>query len=296
MPARRALLEPGLRIGAALLVAAPAGGCAWIDLRQRQAVYRPDRTRAAAFTGLGPRDRMCTIAMPAADGGPEPMALWWMPGDDPAAPALLYLHGTFRNLTHNHPKMVALRDAGFSVLGVEYRGWGASAAIVPSERTIYADAWAGWQVLQRLQPDPRRRALFGHSMGGGVAVELAAALQGRDAFGALLLESTFTSLPDVGRALSAWGHPLGWLATQRFDSIDKIGRIREPVLVMHGTDDRTVPFELGRRLYEAVRGPAEFVAIAGGSHSTLNEDDPARYHAVMSRWAERLRGRAATAR
>ena len=67
------------------------------------------------------------------------LALWWLPHADPAAPTLLYLHGTFRNLYRNHPKMEALRAAGFSVLAVDYRGWGDSTAIVPSEKTILAE-------------------------------------------------------------------------------------------------------------------------------------------------------------
>jgi pimeloyl-ACP methyl ester carboxylesterase len=92
---------------------------------------------------------------------------------------LLYLHGTFRNLFGNLSKINALRDAGFAVLAVDYRGWGESAPIMPSEASIHADAGRAWAELLKRQPDARHRVIFGHSMGGAVAVRLASTLRAR---------------------------------------------------------------------------------------------------------------------
>ena len=127
----------------------------------------------------------------------DKLAIWWLPPSDPAAPTLLYLHGTFRNLYRNHPKIEALRDAGFGVLAVDYRGWGDSTPIFRRRRRSLADADAAWAELVRRQPDPGRRVIFGHSLGGAVAIDLASRKHRGVDYGALIVESTFTSLADL---------------------------------------------------------------------------------------------------
>ncbi len=144
--------------------------CTSIDERTRLAIYRPTRTVPADFSGLQPGDQRWFVHWDAAGAPAQQVQMWWLPHADPAAPTLLYLHGTFRNLYRNHPKMQALREAGFSVLAVEYRGWGESSPLVPTEASIHADADLGWTELVRRQPDPRKRVIFGHSMGGAVEI------------------------------------------------------------------------------------------------------------------------------
>jgi pimeloyl-ACP methyl ester carboxylesterase len=283
-----------------LLVAAagftlPAlGGCAWLDAQQRLIVYRPTPGRPDGFDGLRPGDQAFDREIVTAEptrtrdgtvlpaGERQQVRLWWLPQANPRAPTLLYLHGTFRNLYQNLPKIDALREAGFAILAVEYRGWGSSTPIVPAEATIYADAALGWQALVERQPDPRRRVVYGHSMGGGVAVELASGLRHGHDYGALVLESTFTRMPDVARGAGVVLGAIGaFISSQRFDSIDKIARVDAPLLVIHGTADDTVPFDLGRRLYEAARPPKRLVAIDGGGHSRLQRDAPQAYQAAL---------------
>jgi uncharacterized protein len=278
---RRSLLRAPLALGAAAL-----GGCAWIGQRERLAIYRPER--GVTMLDSQPCEQRWLQAVPAEEGGTEQLAFWWLPHPDPRAPSLLYLHGTFRNLYRNRPKIEAIARAGFSVLAVDYRGWGESSERIPSEATIYADAWSAWGELCRREPVAGRRALFGHSLGGAVAVELASQLPRPQAAGSLILESTFTCLPDVARTASAWGTPLSWLMTQTFDSIAKITRVNCPVLVMHGSADATVPIALGRRLYEAARDPRRFVEFERGSHSDLHAEQPERYRAAVGEEAARL--------
>lgn len=263
-------------------------GCAWWDLKQRQWVFRPSPGQPADVA-LRPGDVSYAVAVPGATPGTqESLQLWWMPSADPHAPALLYLHGTFRALYRNLPKIDALRDAGFSVLAVDYRGWGESTPIVPSEASILADADVAWAELEKRQPDPRRRVIFGHSMGGGVAVDLASRKHvGRD-YGGLILESTFTRLPDVAAELGALGTMVSWLAHEKFDSVDKIGRVDAPILIMHGSADDTVPVALGRRLRDAAPAGTRWVEFGGGSHSRLHSDDPALYREAVKSLISRL--------
>ena len=153
---------------------AALSACAWLDTRQRELVYRPTPGVPAGFTGLRAGVLSFATAVPGVEPGTrDSLQMWWLPHANARAPTLLYLHGTFRNLYRNLPKIDALREAGFSVLAVDYRGWGESSPIIPSEATIYADADVAWAELERRQADPRLRVIYGHSLGGAVAVELA---------------------------------------------------------------------------------------------------------------------------
>ena len=274
---------PSLR-GLVVLVtlAATVVGCASIDDRARRLMYRPTAARPDPLPQLRPGDEQSFVAVAAPDGATERIALWWLPHPDPAAPTLLYLHGTFRNLYRNHPKMEALRAAGFSVLAVDYRGWGDSAPTVPSEKTILADADVAWAELVRRQPDPCKRVIYGHSLGGAVAIDLASRKHARVDYAALAVESTFSSLVDL--AASAVG-PLGpiavWLSGERFDSFATIAKVDAPILMLHGERDDTVLVALGRKLRDAAPPGVHWIEVPGGSHSRLHEDAPTAYRAAF---------------
>jgi hypothetical protein len=256
--------------------------CAWLDARQRQLALRPTPSTDASYAGLRASDVIVDRTVPAASGdAAEHVQLWWLPQADAQAPTLLYLHGTFRNLFQNLPKIDALREAGFAILAVDYRGWGKSSPIVPSEQTIYADAWLAWRELAQRQPDPRLRVIYGHSLGGAVAVELASQLRCGADYAALILESTFTSVPDVSAAAGVWGRLGAQLTTLSFDARSKIGRVDAPILMLHGERDRTVPVELGRRLRDAAPAGTRWIEIPGGSHSRLHSYAPETYGAAM---------------
>jgi uncharacterized protein len=266
-------------------------GCAWLDAKQRQLVLRPTPTVQVAASQeaarFGPGDVRYKLPVlsttPAADHwlAQQELALWWLPHRDADAPALLYLHGTFRNLYKNLPKIEALRDAGFSVLAVDYRGWGDSSPIVPSEASIARDAKLAWQELMQRQTQARRRVIFGHSMGGAVAIDLASQLHhGRD-YGALIVESTFTRLPDVAAEAGFWGRVAAAITSLEFDSLAKIRRVDAPVLMLHGTADQTVPVQLGRRLRDAAPKGVRWVEFAGGTHSRLHSEAPEAYRQAL---------------
>ena len=269
-------LRLALRLAAICGIAATLFGCAWLDTKQRELVYRPTPGRPASFTGLRPGDLEYAIG-----SGADQVHFWWLPNADPQAPTLLYLHGTFRNIYQNLRKVEALRDAGFSIVALDYRGWGESTPILPSEASIYADANLAWGELERRQSDPRKRVIFGHSMGSGVAVELASQRHGGVDYGALILESSFTRLPDVAKANGNLGTFAALFATQEFDSLGKIGRVDAPILMLHGSADNTVPVALGRRLFEAAPKGTRWVEIENGSHSGLDREAPQQYRQAV---------------
>lgn len=265
-------------------------GCAWLDVRQRQIIYRPTPGEPADFAGLRASDERYFVKLAAHGAAPagevdrdaEQIEMWWLPQADKQAPTLLYFHGTFRNLAQNLHKMEALRDAGFSVLAVEYRGWGLSTPMVPSEQSILQDAALAWTELQRREPRAAMRVIYGHSMGSGVAVDLASRLSFPADYGALILESAFTSFADVAYEAGWFARLASLFNQERFASIEKIAKVHAPLLMIHGTADDTIPLKLGQRLFDAA-SPAhkQWLTIEGGAHSDLDQVGQAAYQSSL---------------
>jgi fermentation-respiration switch protein FrsA (DUF1100 family) len=202
----------------------------------------------------------------AADGSAVRLNGLWLAQAHADAPVLLYLHGARWNVRSSAARMRRLHSLGFAVLGIDYRGFGESTDTLPSEAMAVEDAHAAWQWLARQHPG-RARYIFGHSLGGAIAVELAAQVQ--DEAG-VIVEGTFTSIPDVVASMR-WGWlPLRPLITQRFASIEKVAELSSPLLVVHGSEDKLIPPSLGRALYEQAREPKRFVLVEGGSHHNTN--------------------------
>ena len=242
----------------------------------------------ALQSAFRPGDQRWMVTVPGEGGRSEQLALWWLPQPAADAPTLLYLHGTFRNLYENLPKVQALRQAGFAIVAVDYRGWGDSTAIVPSEATISEDARVAWVELVKRQPTPGRRVVYGHSMGSATAVSLASTLHVNVDYGALVLESAFTRLPDVAESAGFWGRVGAAVTTLEFDSLSRIGLVDAPIVMLHGSNDRTVPIDLGQRLREAAPRGVRWVPVAGGTHSDLQLEAPELYQRTFQALIARL--------
>lgn len=274
------------RIAALLLsVAAVLGlqaGCATLDERQRGWIFQPgDRTWAGGLAAAqGMEDVWISFDSRLDAGQPAPVRLHglWLPHADPAAPVLLYLHGARYDVRGSAPRMRRLNELGFAVLGVDYRGFGRSSAALPSEAMAAEDARAAWDWLARRHAG-NRRFIFGHSLGGAIAVQLASEV-GDEA--GLIVEGSFTSMPDVVSSFR-WGWlPVGPLITQRFDAASRVAEVGSPLLVVHGSRDQLIPYRLGQALYERARGPKRFVLVEGGSHHNTNAVGQAQYREALS--------------
>lgn len=261
--------------------------CAWIDAKQRELIYRPTPGVLTDWQVITPHDE--AVWLPASSDDPtQRLRVMWLPQSEPAAPAVLYLHGTFRNLFQNRSKIAAIHAAGFAVLAVDYRGWGESSTVLPSEAGIVADAQVAWGEFTRRAPCAAARVIFGHSMGSAVAVEVAWLNRIGNEYGALVLEAPFTSIPDIARDRGGLASILAHFTTQHFDTLARIGAITVPKWFIAGTADRTVPPDHNQRLYAAATPPRTLRMIEGGSHSRLHNDDPPRYGAVWQHIASAL--------
>ena len=189
---------------------------------------------------------------------------WFMPpfppGTEPSA-YMLFLHGNAGNISHRLDNLAGLVRCGLAVFIFDYRGFGRSQGR-PSEAGTYLDARAAYQyLLSRPGVMPGNTVVFGRSLGGAVAVDLALDSPAR----ALILESTFTSVRDMVKSIFPFIPRC--LVSRMYESADKIGRITMPALFIHGQRDDLSPFELGRRLYEAHPGPKDFFSIPGAGHN-----------------------------
>jgi fermentation-respiration switch protein FrsA (DUF1100 family) len=192
---------------------------------------------------------------------------WYVPQPNSRA-VVLFAHGNAGNLSHRIDHLQALAELRVSTLIFDYQGYGRSQGS-PSEKNILADARAARRWLaDRAGIAATEIVLMGESLGGGVAVDLAA----RDGARGLVLENTFTSLPDVAAVHYPW-LPVKLLMRTRLDSLSKIGQYHGPTLVAHGDSDTIVPYELGQRLFQAANAPKCFVTIHGGDHNDPRSDE-----------------------
>ncbi|MDO9112516.1 MAG: alpha/beta fold hydrolase [Polaromonas sp.] len=269
------LAAAALALGIAVLA-----GCSTLDERQRAWIFQPsDRSWSG---GLAAAEGMedVWIAFKAKATGDEQATLHglWLPAEQPKAPILLYLHGARFNVTGSAPRMRRMQELGFSVLGVDYRGFGKSTQALPSEESAYEDARAAWDWLARKYPD-RPRYVFGHSLGGPIAIHLATEVNDESG---TIVEGTFTSIADVV-STSKWGWmPVSLLITQRFEAARKVGRIGSPLLVVHGGEDRLIAPDLGRKLFDAAAQPKLFMLVEGGSHHNTNSVGQAQYRQALA--------------
>ncbi|MCU0929152.1 MAG: lysophospholipase [Burkholderiaceae bacterium] len=267
MRARSGRLPWRAAVFSALLAAGLIAGCGTLDAKQREWVFQPSKNTwwGGAVAAEGMHDVWIDFHSRAADA-PVRLHGLWLPQAAADAPVLLYLHGARWDVRSSANRMRRMHELGFAVLGIDYRGFGQSTDMLPSETMAYEDARAAWDWLAVRHPHAKR-FVFGHSLGGAIAVHLAGEVD--DAAG-LIVEGSFTSIPDVVSTFK-WGWlPVGPLVTQRFDAARRIERVRVPVLVVHGAADALIRPELGQALYERAPAPKRFVLVEGGTHHNTN--------------------------
>ena len=273
----------------AALVIAITAGCSGLESQQRKWIFqaRPaPATSAEALSQLasmqGMRDEWIEHVSPST-GRPIRLHALWAENEKPGAPALLYLHGARRDVGGSAFRIENMRRLGFSVLAIDYRGFGYSTDEEPSQTGVVEDAQAAWRWLGEKTP-AHDRYVFGHSLGGAIAVQLAAELGAQPAAAALkgvIVEGTFTSINDMFGTFK-WGWlPISMLITERFDSLATIPKVKAPVLIVHGSRDSLVPSRFGKALYERATAPKRFVLVDGGTHYSTNRAGAEQYRAAL---------------
>jgi len=254
----------------------------WFEHSQ---VYHPDRVLTASGAELGRPFE--DVRFQASDG----MELngWFFPaGTNAHRPhlAVLLCHGNGGNISHRLDTCAALLATGVNVFVFDYRGYGRSQGR-PSEEGTYRDAQAAYQWLRQKGFAGTNIIAYGESLGGGIAAELAL----RDPLGGLVLQSTFTSIPDMGAELFPW-LPVRWLGTIRYDTHRKLPQIHVPVLVMHSPADDLVRIHHGKANFAAANEPKLFWELQGEHNNPLEE--PRQFIAGMEKFLALIEaGRAA---
>ncbi|MFA6922084.1 MAG: alpha/beta hydrolase [Gallionella sp.] len=252
-----------LATGVAVLALLYASACGYMWATQMEQVFVPTREWQTTPERMGMK--YDELHIPAGSGAERgELDAWWVPSDKTNAPTVLYFHGNYRNIGNNLEHTQRLHNLGYNVLLADYRGYGKSTGGKPSETKVYEDAEAIWQYLSKVRGVKSGLTfIYGHSLGGAIAIDLA--VHHPEAAG-LITESTFTSMHSMGE--KDYGYlPIGYLLSQRFESLKKVPQLKLPVLFIHGTWDQKVPVEMGRQLYAAAPGPKQIVLIEGGEHN-----------------------------
>ncbi len=271
----KTLLRRGLWAAVALTLV--LAGCATLDEQQRKWVFQPSKHSWWGASSEGMQDRWIEFTSQES-GEPVKLHTLWLPQPDAQAPLLLYLHGARWDVRSSAFRMRRMHELGFAVLGIDYRGFGQSTDTLPSETLAVEDAHAAWDWLGAQHPG-RPRYVFGHSLGSAIAVQLASEI---DDESGVLVEGSFTSLPDLVSSFK-WGWlPVGPFITQRFDAASRVARIDAPLLVVHGGRDTLIAPELGRALYEQALPPKRFELVEGGSHHNTNSVGQAQYREAIA--------------
>lgn len=257
--------------------------CALLYLRQAKLVFVPSRTIESTPADLGLPFEDVTLTTP--DG--QQLGAWLVP-PDPATDrgwVLLNCHGNAGNIGDRVDALRGCHDLGIAVLIFDYRGFGRSTGS-PTEEGTYVDALTAWMYLVRTRGIATSRILvYGHSLGGAVAAWLAEQVTPA----ALWIESTFTSAPDQGARMYPY-LPVRRLARFRYDTWERLPRLRCPIMIAHALQDETVPIDHGRRLFERAREPRRFFTYEGDHNAVALESDPVYRQQALAWLADLERG------
>jgi len=245
-----------LRLAARVLVGLVIAG-ALLLVFEKKLIYFPTRAHDATPAGLGLAHE--EVELVAGDG--VRLHGWFLPAKGSRLTVLLF-HGNAGNISHRLDRALLMQlRLKVDTFLLDYRGYGRSEGS-PDEAGTYEDARAAYRWLAARGTSPERLVLFGESLGSAVATQLATEVASR----ALVLESPFTSVPDMARAVYPF-LPLWPFVRTRYDTLSKIEALRVPLLILHGERDEVVPFAQGRRVFEAAPEPKRFYAIRGAGHN-----------------------------
>jgi hypothetical protein len=275
-----------LGVGVVLAILYTAA-CLYLFFQQTRFIFFPSAVieTTPEFFHLGYQE--VWLPVKTSSGKVERMHGWWMPASQTNAKVLLYLHGNGINIGANVAHANRFHEMGFSVLLMDYRGYGRSEGKFPSEVTVYQDAAVAWNYLvQERKIQPSQIFIYGHSLGGAVAIDLA--VKHPDAAG-LIVESSFTSIRNIVDLQGVYRiFPVDLLLHQRFDSIRKVRSLQIPVLFIHGTADWQVTATMSQQLYQAAPEPKQLLLVPNAGHNNVAEVAGVRYFQAVQKFVQQV--------
>ena len=268
-----------------LAAVAYAGACFALYRHQHKLIFRPldSIVMTPADKGLAYEDVWIPVTSELGQAAGT-LHGWWLPNPGTGR-TLLFFHGNYGNISYNLERIRFHHSLGFSVLAVDYRGFGQSSPLTPTEQTTYADAEAAWQHLTGCrQIVPEQITVMGHSMGGAIAIDLAT--RHSDMAG-LIVKSSFTTLRDAVEARPIYRlFPIEYMLREPFDSLSKVAQLKVPVLYIHGDRDPDVPAEMSQRLYDASPAPKQLWFATGADHNNISSFTGEAYSKVIKDFSQ----------
>ncbi|MBD2179013.1 alpha/beta fold hydrolase [Pseudanabaena sp. FACHB-1998] len=262
--------------------------CAGLWFGQTRLIFSPEPEITTTPAKFNAKYEDVLIPVSKADGTSENIHGWWLPnakqeeaGNLGDRRVILYLHGKGKNISANAKHANRLMRMGFSVLVIDYRGYGRSEGGFPTESSVYVDAQTAWDYLIQKGFKPNQILIYGHSLGGAIAIDLAN--KHPDAMG-MIVDASFTSMSEMASLDPKYRvFPIDALIHQRFDSLSKVRSIKVPVLYIHGTADELIPPTMGQRLYEATPTRKQIVLIPNGGHNNnASTNEPLYLNSIRS--------------
>lgn len=264
------LLKSALRI----IIAALIGGTLFLMIFEKQLIYYPAKAVDVTPKALGLPFEDVTIDV---EPGVKIHGWFIKASKEPSGATILFSHGNAGNIADRLDRVLSWRDLGVDFLLYDYRGFGRSTGS-PDEEGTYVDGRAAYDHLVKTRGlDPKRVVLMGESLGCAISIQLAL---DRPAAG-LVLEAPFASIPHMASAIYPF-LPARFFVRTRYDNLEKIPRVKAPLLVVQGTRDEVIPVAQGRMVFDAASSAKQYLAIEGAHHNDVYVVGGTQYKSALA--------------
>jgi uncharacterized protein len=260
---RKRMTSLGMSLGRIYLLL-----CAALYFLQGRFIFAPAKTIEETPADFGLTFSEVWLPIPTSNSKPDRIHGWWIPAQSRTAKTLLYFHGNGINIGANSEQASRFHKLGLSVFLFDYRGYGKSEGSFPNEKAVYADAQRAWDYLtQERKIAPQNIVIYGHSLGGAIAINLA---QNHPNASGLIVQSSFSSALEMAQR-NWWTaiFPTNLLLNQRFASLEKVPSLQMPTLYIHGLADQLIPFKMSQRLFDATRSPKQIKFFPKAGHNDV---------------------------
>jgi alpha-beta hydrolase superfamily lysophospholipase len=254
--------------------------CLGLFFGQNRLIFVPSTQIEGTPVEMGLKYEEIWLPVENSNSKTERIHAWWIPSSRPRDRVLLYLHGNGGNISNNLRRAKRYHRLGFSVLLIEYRGYGRSGGDFPSEKSVYQDAQTAWDYLvNNRQIPPQNIFIYGHSLGGAIAINLAAH---QPHAGGVIVESSFTSMRHIAdQNLLYRLFPINLILNQPFDSLSKLPLLRTPLLLFHGEQDSTIPVSMSQTLFDTATVPKKILLVPKADHNDVSYIGDKNYDAAV---------------